>query len=162
MINLLDKNIKWYKDHGGLEKIETMMEDYWNNSRRMESETVVDLEKHLWVVNSTAATLILGFLQTQETVYKMQVLSACSFVVGVLFLFFLKFVSSITSSRDRSRFQEAASKFQAGEDTDYIFKTVRDTKFKFLKWLYLFFQYGSGVLFMLGLIFLLVQIWPNP
>jgi hypothetical protein len=162
MINLNDKDIDWYKSSGNIEKIDAMIQDYWDNSRRMESETIVDLEKHLWVVNSTAATLLLGYLQTKDMITNWQAFSATAFILGIVFLFFLKFVSAYNSSRDRYQFQEASSKFQAGEVTDFIFKSVPDKQFLIVKGMYKWLQIGSGVLFVTGLVLLLVGVWPQP
>ena len=45
----------------------------------------------------------------------------------------MKYVSSMNNSRDRSRFQEAKSRFDAEEATDLVFKEVRDKTFTILK-----------------------------
>ncbi len=161
MINLSDKDIDWYKSSGNLEQIEAMIQDYWDNSRRVESESITDLEKHLWVVNSTAATLLLGYLQTEETVKDFQAYSAASFIIGIVFLFLLKFISAYSTSRDRIRFQIASSKFQAGDATDSIFHSVRDKKSSIINGTYKFLQRSSGFFFVAGLTSLLVGVWPQ-
>ena len=65
-------------------------------------------------------------------------------------LLFLKYLSSINSSRDRARFQKAKSRFDADEVTDTVFSTVRDSTFKLMKMAYWFLQYGAGVAFAAG------------
>jgi hypothetical protein len=162
MINLRDKDIEWYRSSGELEKIEAVLNDYWDNSRKLESEAIIDLEKHLWIVNSTAATLLIAYLQTKEATTNWQAFSAASFILEIVFLFFLKYVSAYNSSRVRSRFETAKSKFQAGEATDFVFKTVRDRKFSIVKSVYTLLQIGSGFLFVAGLVLLLAGIWPQP
>lgn len=47
MDNLKDKNIEWYKNEGRLESFQKVIDDYWDNSRRVESGSIVDLEKHI-------------------------------------------------------------------------------------------------------------------
>ena len=92
MDNLKDKNIEWYKSEGRLETFQKTLNDYWDNSRRVESEAIVDLEKHIWLLNSGAATLLIGYLQTQSVVSCWQLYSAISFILGVVFLFILKYL----------------------------------------------------------------------
>ncbi len=70
----------------------------------------------------------------------------------------MKYVSSVNSSRDRYRFQDAKSKFDAEEVTDYIFKDVRDRTFNILKKSYLMLQYGAGIAFISGCILTLIGV----
>ena len=90
--NLKDKDIEWYRSEGRLESFQKVLNDYWDNSRRVESEAIVDLEKHIWLLNSGAAILLIGYLQTKNNVSCWQLYSACSFILGVVFLFILRCV----------------------------------------------------------------------
>ncbi len=161
MINLKDKKIEWYRSNGDYDQFQKTLNDYWDNSRKLESETINDLEKHLWIVNSSAATLIIAYLQaTKGTITPWQYSAACSFVLGIICLFLLKFVSAYNSSRDRLRFEDANSKFLNEEVTDYVFKNIRDNRYKVIKSLYNGLVYGSGLLFIIGLVLLLIGTWP--
>ncbi len=162
MDNLLDKNIEWYRNEGRLEAFQITLDDYLDNSRRSESESIVDLEKHIWLLNSGAATLLIGYLQTQNQISCWQLYAACSFVLGVVIFFILKYISLPLTSRDRVRFQEAYSKFLYGEVTDMIFKSVRDKTSKYLNRTYVTLQFLSGFMFILGLLLLLAGVWPKP
>ncbi len=161
MINFKDKKIEWYRSNGDYDQVQKTLNDYWDNSRRLESETINDLEKHLWIVNSSAATLIIAYLQTTKNIITpWQYSAACSFVLGIICSFLLKFVSEYNSSRDRFRFEEANSKFLNGEVTDYVFKNIRDNRYNLIKSLYNGLRDGSGLLFIIGLVLLLIGIWP--
>lgn len=162
MNNLKNKDIEWYKSEGRLEFFQKTLDNYWDNSRQVESEAIVDLDKHIWLLNSGAATLLIGYLQTQSNVSCWQLYSAISFILGIVFLFMLKYLSAFLTSRDRFRFQDANSKFLDGMETDYVFKEVRDITYKCLHKSYVFLQFISGVMFILGLVFLLVAAWPKP
>ena len=158
MINLQNKKRSEYEKDGDLTDIEEMSKDYWNKSRNDETQSIEDLEKHLWLANAAAATISLGYIQTKDLVCISQYYGAWAFVSGILMLVVMKYVFSINSSRDRYRFQDAKSKFDAEEVTDYIFKDVRDNRFNLLKKIYLFLLYGSGAAFILGCILTLIGV----
>jgi hypothetical protein len=158
MINLQNKKRSEYDKDGDLSDIEEMSKDYWNKSRDTETQTIEDLEKHLWLANAAAATVSIGYIQAKEIVCQSQYYGAWAFVSGILMLVVMKYVSSINSSRDRYRFQDAKSKFDAEEVTDFVFNDVRDKTFKFFKKSYLFLQYGAGVAFISGCIMTLIGV----
>ena len=158
MINLQNKNRSEYERDGNLPDIEEMSKDYWNNSRDTETQAIEDLEKHLWLANAAAATVSIGYIQAKDIVCVFQYYGAWAFVSGILMLVVMKYVSSINSSRDRYRFQNAKSRFDAEEVTDHVFKYVRDKTFSALKKSYLFLQYGSGAAFILGCILTLIGV----
>ncbi len=70
----------------------------------------------------------------------------------------MKYVSTLNSSRDRNRFQEAKSKFDSNEESDFVFKNVRDKTFNRLKKCYLILQYGAGLAFIAGCILTLIGV----
>lgn len=156
-VNLQNKKRSAYSA-ADLAKLDASLDDYWNKSRTLESETVNDLEKHLWLANGAAATVSIGYIQAKTVIPLLQYSGAWAFVGGILLLLVMKFVSSLNSSRDRYRFQDAKSRFDAGEVSDDIFHTVRDWKFKVLKSSYLVFQWGSGLAFIAGAIFTLIGV----
>ncbi|SCZ67566.1 hypothetical protein [Thiohalomonas denitrificans] len=157
MINLQDKKRTAYSKEE-LDKLEAVLGEYASKSVQLETETVVDLEKHLWLANGAAATAAIGFIQAKGAVSVWQYLGAWAFVFGILALVVLKYGSSANASRDRYRFQDAKSRFDANEDSDQIFKSVRDKTFLVLKRAYLFLQWGSGVAFMAGAVLTLIGV----
>jgi hypothetical protein len=158
MINLQNKKRSEYEKDGDLPDIEEMSKDYWNKSRETETKTIEDLEKHLWLANAAAATVSIAYIQTKELVCPSQYFGAWSFVSGILMLVVMKYVSSINSSRDRYRFQDAKSRFDAEEVTDFVFKEVRDKTFNIMKKSYLLLQYGAGAAFILGCVLTLIGV----
>lgn len=157
MVNLKDKKRSAYFE-GDLAKLEASHNDYWDKSRALEWETINDLEKHLWLANGAAATVSIGFIQAKAIVSLWQYAGACAFVFGILLLVILKYLSALNSSRDRYRFQDARSRFDADEVTDYVFSNVQDRKFRILKRAYLFLQRGAGAAFIAGSIFTLIGV----
>lgn len=141
-----------------LAKSDPILDDYWDKSRVLESETLNDLEKHLWLANGAAATISIGYIQAKTSIPLWQYVGAWAFVVGVLLLLVMKFVSSLNSSRDRYRFQDAKSRFDADKVTDDVFRTVRDCTFRSLNRSYLLFQWGAGLAFVAGAILTLVGV----
>lgn len=158
MINLKNKKRSEYMTDGDLSDIEEMSRDYWNKSRDTETKSIEDLEKYLWLANAAAATVSIGYIQARDIVCPFQYFGAWAFVVGILMLVVMKYVTSVNSSRDRYRFQDAKSKFDAGEVTDYVFRGVRDKTFTLLKRIYLCLQYGAGVAFLSGCILTLTGV----
>lgn len=158
MINLQNKKRSEYMKDGDLLDVEEISKDYWNKSRETETKTIEDLEKHLWLANAAAATVSIGYVQTKELVCQSQYYGAWAFVSAILMLVVMKYVSSINSSRDRYRFQDAKSQFDAEEVTDFVFKDVRDKTFNVLKKSYLLLQYGAGLAFILGCILTLIGV----
>ncbi|HEY9826482.1 MAG TPA: hypothetical protein V6D19_13635 [Stenomitos sp.] len=142
-----------------LSEFEDALSDYWEKSRASESEAISDLGKHLWLANGTAATISVGFIQAaQKYVSCWQYAGAWAFICGIVALLLLKYISTLQTSRDRHRFQDAKSRFDAEEVTDDIFYTIRDGWFSALKITCLILQWGAGVVFAVGLIFTLVGV----
>ena len=157
MFNLQSKKRSAYAE-ADLAKLDATLDDYCDKSRALESQTVNDLEKHLWLANGAAATVSIGYIQAETTVPLWQYLGAWTFVVGILLLVVLKFVSSLNSSRDRYRFQDAKSRFDADEVTDHEFRTIRDRTFRVLKCSYVVLQWGAGLAFIAGAILTLIGV----
>ena len=155
MIPILDKGHKEYSTDE-LSRLEGWLDDYWKKSRSFETESINDLEKHLWLANAAAATISIGYLQAAGPASAGQIWGSWSFVGGIMFLVFLKFVSSWVSSRERSRFESARAKFYRGETNDSVFEEIRDNTHVGLKRLYLALQYGAGIAFLAGLVLTLV------
>lgn len=46
------------------EQFDEISKDWWDKSRERETETITDLEKHLWLANSSAATIAIGLIKS--------------------------------------------------------------------------------------------------
>lgn len=136
-------------------ELEKLLDDYWNKARDLESHTINDLEKHLWLANAAGATITIGYIQSNNVVGCLQVLGGWAFVLGIIFLVLMKFVSAINSSRDRLKFQEATKGITEGNAEKKI-KGIKDKIFVRLKCLYLILQFGSGILFVSGCVLILL------
>ncbi|MFO2495097.1 hypothetical protein SDA97_02710 [Legionella pneumophila serogroup 1] len=134
-----------------------ILDDYFNKARELESYTINDLEKHLWLSNAAATTITIGFIQSKDGVGCLQILGACSFVFGIIFLLLMKFISAINSSRDRKKFQEATLNISKVNAVEKL-RGIKDKKFNWLRMTYLILQYGAGVLFVIGCILILLGV----
>ncbi|MCE5272575.1 hypothetical protein LLH00_14945 [bacterium] len=157
MIPSMGKKIREYSPEE-LDWLEEILKDYWDRSRNFESESIADLEKHIWLANGAAATVSIGFIQARTTISLWQYFGPWSFISGILMLVVMKYASATNASRDRNRYQKAALKFYSNEATDDIFNSIRDNLFNYLKSSYLILQWGSGVAFIAGCIFTLIGI----
>lgn len=136
--------------------LDKVLDDYWDKSRTSESEKVIDLEKHLWLANGAAATMSIGFIQAKNIVSIWQYTGAWSFIIGIVLLVLMKYVSMWIVSRDRFRFQDAKSRFDSGEVSDEVFSDIRDCTFSILKGIYCILRFGAGATFIAGLILTLI------
>jgi hypothetical protein len=157
VVNLQNKKRSSYSAED-LAKLQKTLSDYWDKSRALESETIKDLEKHLWLANGAAATAAIGFIQAKTVIPFWQYVGALVFVAGLIELVILKYVSAWNSSRDRYRVQSATSRFDADEVTDQVFVEVRDKLYHFLSFTYLFLQTGAGVAFIAGCVLTLMGV----
>ena len=139
-------------------ELKTRLTDYWDKSRNRESESVNDLEKHLWLANGAGAAASVNFIITNTAFNNYQWLGSCSFIAGLVFLISLKFLSAHIASRDRYRFQDAKNKFDAGKEKAAIFDGIRDKFFSWLHCLYIWLQRLAGLTFLLGLVLTLLGI----
>lgn len=157
MVNLQDKKRGEYSPDA-LRLLEASLEDYWDRSRHLETVSIADLEKHLWLGNGGAVTASIALFQKSGWASSLHYLGAWSFVVGLLCLVILKFISTRMTWRDRARFQEAKSRFDAGECTDLVFRprALRDETSQRLNWTYRLLQYGAGLAFVSGLLLTLI------
>lgn len=140
-----------------MKEFEKVLDDYWNKSRTLESHTIDDLEKHLWLANAAAATITIGYVQSKGGAHCLQIIGGWAFVLGIIFLVLMKFVSAFNSSRDRKRFQEAIPNITE-ENFDKKIREIKDKAFVYLRSVYLILQYGSGFLFIAGCILILLGI----
>jgi hypothetical protein len=156
MINLQNKKGSAYQKDGDLLALEEMLKDYWDKSRTLETKSIEDLEKYLWLANAAAVTVSIGYIQKACAASLFQYCGAWASIVGILMLIIMKYVSVLNSSMDRHRFQEAKYNFDANEVSDFIFKDMRDRTFGNLRKLYLCLQYCAGLAFVAGCVLTLL------
>ena len=160
MINLQDKKRRAYQKDGDLSTLEEELKEYWDISRTRETKTIEDLEKYLWLANAAAATVAIAYIQKASAVSWLQYCGAWAFIAGILMLVLMKYLSAYNSSRDRARFQEAKSKFDADEVSAYIFKEeeIKDKTYHILRKYYLLLQHGAGLAFLAGCVLTLIGV----
>ena len=136
------------------------MDDYWDRSRDHETKRVDDVEKHLWLANGAAATVSMAFYQAKGWISPWQLTGALLFVAGLVMLITMKFLAEWNASRDRFRFQDAANRFFANECTNEFLapNSIRDATAQRVKVLLLFTRFGSGIVFVLGLLCTIVAL----
>jgi len=139
-------------------ELKLKLDDYWNRTRDAETESINDLEKHLWLANGGALVISLGFLQTNELVDRLQFYGAWCFCLGILTLVIMKFLLAHISSRGRFRFQEATKKIEDGEDSELSLKNIRDKPFKILNKSYNYLQRFVGLCFLTGCVLTLIGV----
>lgn len=154
MIELQNKKLSHYRADGDLTLSEEMLTDYKEHSVNLETYTINDLEKHLWLANGAAITISLGFIQAKGVVSQLHVYGTWLFLAAIIMLVVMKFASAINSSRDRKRYQSAHIDFYSEKTTDVVFSNIRDKIFYFYKTIYLVTQYGSGLAFIIGCFFM--------
>jgi hypothetical protein len=157
MIPIQNKKYSKYSSDE-LARLENQLADYSDKSRSMESETLVDLDKHLWLANGAAATISIGFVQAADEIAFLQYWGCWSFIFGIVLLVVQKNFSTWTSSRDRFRFDEARMQFYKDERTDEVFGEVRDRKLRLLNILDRSLKKGAGLTFVAGLVLTMVGI----
>ena len=135
------------------EQFDEISKDWWEKSREKESESLTDLEKHLWLANSSAATIAIGLIKSSSLlISNYKKCGAWAFILGIVLLILSKFLTAFISSRDRSRFQKAMKDVDSEDDfTSKTFKDIRDCKARILNRTYHFLIIGSGVCFISGL-----------
>ena len=140
-----------------MKEFEKVLIDYLDKSRELESQSINDLEKHLWLANAAAATITIGYIQSKPEVHCLQLIGGWAFILGIIFLMLMKFVSAFNSSRDRRKFQEASSNITENNCKKKM-QEIKDKTFHRLRWVYLILQYSSGFLFIAGCILILLGI----
>lgn len=158
MVRLYDKKISKYSPKE-LEELNVYITDYENFARDKESKSAEDIEKYLWLGNAAALAISGTYIQLMHaTGSKIFYAGIGLFVVGLLLLLILKFLSGYISSRDRYRFQCARMKFEADQETDLALSInkVRDNTFSCLRKAYHFIVRTAGALFMGGCIIVIV------
>ena len=157
MAILQDRKRSSYRDDD-LAVLMKDIDEYCAKARDKESQSIADLEKHLWLANGAAATASIGFMQSKSAISCAQYLGACMFVLGIALLVGLKITSTIQSSRMRYRVQDSKIKFETDQETDFVFKELRDKTFETIRAIYLWLQWGSALAFVSGLVFTLIGI----
>lgn len=146
---------------GELDKVKAWLEKDFDRSRDFESQAINELEKILWLANSGAATVTIGYLTTNEAPTLYQYYGSFAFVSAIVLLLMLKLVAAINASRDRSRRQDHSDKFfTANRPLSYIGE-IRDSWYRRLNTTYKALKYAAIALFVLGCSLTLAGIYPT-
>ena len=102
---------------------------YFDKASERESESINDLVKYLWIANSSAATASIAIIQAKGVTDFFQIWGTSSFILGIIFLLALKFVSEILHSLHRYKFEDYINKVHADIcSIDAILKVLKIKK----------------------------------
>ena len=146
---------------GVLREIEEDLKSEFDRSRNSETQAINDFEKMLWLTNSGAATVTIGFITTTENPTLILFIGSSAFVLGIIAMLVMRFVAETVTVRDRARRQKASESFFLENAPLSIFGKIRDDKFRKLSYLYKFLKSSAGILFVIGCILTLIGIFPN-
>ena len=96
---------------GVLREIEEDLKSEFDRSRNSETQAINDFEKMLWLTNSGAATVTIGFITTTENPTLILFIGSSAFVLGIIAMLVMRFVAETVTVRDRARRQKASESF---------------------------------------------------
>ena len=146
---------------GELKKADERLRAEFDRSRALETQTIQDFEKSLWLANSGAATVTIGFVTATPSPDLFQFLGCCAFVLAIVALLVMRMIGEINASRDRARRQKASERFFLESQPMSIFEGVRDKRFRTLCTVYRGLKQSAAILFILGCLFTLIGIYPQ-
>ena len=145
---------------GELEEMGNLLWAEYNKARELQTKAIEDFDKALWLTNSGAATVTIGYITSSDNPTIMQLAGSGIFVLGILSLVAMKFVGEYNAVRDSERrFAASGAFFKDGANIS-IFERIRDSKFNQLTWLYRKFKAFAGLCFFAGCIVTLVGLYP--
>ncbi|MCW3107702.1 MAG: hypothetical protein JWQ09_2208 [Segetibacter sp.] len=146
---------------GRLDQISAELKSEFDRSREYETKSIDELEKTLWLANSGAATITIGFLTSSNQPNLFQFYGCSAFVFAIILLLLMKIVSAINASRDRNRRQDFSDKFFTQNKPISSMSKIRDKHYNRLKNSYLLLKSLSICLFLAGCIATLISIYPQ-
>jgi len=146
---------------GELDRAREWLEKDFDQARNAETAAINDFDKAVWLANAGAATVSMGFITARGVLAPIQFYGASAFVVALVLLLVARFTAELNASRDRYRRQDASDRFFTKGLPISSLQTIRDTKFKSLKWSTLLFRYAAGVLFLAGCVMTLLAFRPG-
>jgi len=146
---------------GILEETEGRLGAEFDRSRTSETQAINEFEKMLWLTNSGAATVTIGYITTTDNPGLMQFIGSCSFVLAIISMLTMRFVAERVTTRDRARRRKASERFLTEDVPMSILGAIRDVKFKRLAKAYKTLKTTAAVLFVVGCVLTLYGILPN-
>ncbi|KAA3630075.1 MAG: hypothetical protein DWQ09_01715 [Proteobacteria bacterium] len=146
---------------GKLDEVKAWLKNDFDRSRDAESQAINEFEKTLWLANSAAATITIGFLTSNDTPTIYQFYGSFSFVLAIVLLLLMKLVAEFNASRDRYRRQDHSDKFYTENRPLSFISGIGDFLFKLLNIAYKGLKYSSAFLFVLGCSFTLAGVYPS-
>lgn len=146
---------------GKIEEAEKWLWDDFNRARDIETHSINEFEKLLWLTNSGAATITIGYLTTSSSPSLILFFGSCMFVTAVVALLIMKFVGETNATRDRARRQRVSELFFSENRPMSTFKQIRDSNFKALVKAYKWLKTSAAILFMVGCILTLSSVYPR-
>lgn len=145
---------------GILGDIEKSLADNFDRAKDSETQAINEFEKSLWLANSGAATVTIGYITTAESPTLLQFYGCLSFVGAIMVMLSMRFLSEYIASRDRARRQVASEKFFTENLPMSTLNKIRDNTFNSMANTYKVLKISAGVLFLSGCILTLLGIYP--
>jgi hypothetical protein len=145
-------------------KFDEASESLWaefNKARDAETHAINEFEKILWLTNSGAATITIGYITTASYPTFLQFLGSSMFVIGIISLLIMKFIGETNAVRDRARRQTTSEHFFLKGVPLSTFDQVRDKVFKRLAFTYKTLKSAAAIFFIVGCIMTLIGIYPS-
>ena len=146
---------------GLLHEIEDSLKSDFDRSRESETRAINEFEKILWLANSGAATVTIGYITTNENPSLLQFIGCSLFVFAIISMMLMRFLAEFIASRDRARRQKASERFFIENLPMSTLGKIRDDKFKWLARIYRVLKSSAAVLFVIGCLLTLYGIYPH-
>lgn len=145
---------------GRYAEFEKWLHEEFDKARTLESKTIEQVEKTLWLANSGAATVTIGFITTAKVATTLQFVGCAMFVVAIVCLVLMNVVGETNASRDRARRQKASELLLKEDRAISTLGKIRDPWFKRLALAYKALKMSVIVLFVAGCTITLVGVYP--
>ncbi|HEY5603398.1 MAG TPA: hypothetical protein VIM41_09830 [Gammaproteobacteria bacterium] len=145
---------------GKIDEASNSLWEEFNRAREQETRAINEFEKILWLTNSGAATITIGYITSADSPTSLLFLGSTLFVTGILLLFVMKFVGETNSVRDRVRRQKVSESFFHKGKPMSSFDNIRDKTFKRLAWIYKGLKSVAALCFISGCIVTLIGLLP--
>lgn len=155
-----DKYVADLEKSGEIQEFQKFLWDEFEKARGLQTKAIDEFDKALWLTNSGAATITLGYITSGTDPTRLQLLGSGIFVLGILSLLFMKFIAETNTSRDTERRRVASELFSKNRASVAVFDNIRDKKFARLVWLFKASKATAGICFVAGSFITLISFYP--
>ena len=160
-MNAKDPTPEDIENEGRLDEVREWLKSDFDRARDLETRSLDELEKSLWLSNAGAATVTIGYLTASNNPTYIQFLGCCMFVAAIISLMLMRIISATNASRDRYRRQSLSDRFFTENRPISSLAEIRDRTFHVLKFGYLSLKVLAASLFIAGCVFTLISFYPQ-